>query len=229
MEALLLDLSSHYTPAANGQAPLNPSSNDTPAANGQAPPTDPLSPSGSLPTDPPSPTICWTPSGSREVSLAISVPTPSPSPSGSLPTASLALTQRDRITMATITPPQSLDSPAVRATCGAHCLVIDVSYSMEASATVKSTTGDDIDHGFSVLDIAKHAMCTYVTSLSADDWVAVASNPNPNPNPDANSDPNSDPNPNPKPKPKPNPDPDPIPGQVEDPEDAARAREAAIG
>ena len=55
MEALLLDLSSHYTPAANGQAPLNPSSNDTPAANGQAPPTDPLSPSGSLPTDPPSP------------------------------------------------------------------------------------------------------------------------------------------------------------------------------
>jgi len=118
MQSLLLDLSSHFTPAADGQAPPT------------APPTAP-------------------------------------------PAASLALTQRDRVTMATITPPQSLDSP-VRATCGAHCLVIDVSYSMEASATVKSTTGDDIDHGFSLLDIAKHATCTYVASLADDDWVSVA-------------------------------------------------------
>ena len=74
--------------------------------------------------------------------------------------------------MATITPPQSLDSP-VRATCGAHCLVIDVSYSMEASATVKSTAGDDIDHGFSLLDIAKHASSTFVSVLGDADLITI--------------------------------------------------------
>ena len=45
---------------------------------------------------------------------------------------------------------------------------------MEAAATVKSLEGDSIDHGFSMLDIAKHAMCTYVASLAAEDYVCVA-------------------------------------------------------
>ena len=58
-------------------------------------------------------------------------------------------------------------------THGAHCLVLDVSFSMEAAATVKSLEGDSIDHGFTMLDIAKHAMCTYVASLAAGDFVCV--------------------------------------------------------
>ena len=51
--------------------------------------------------------------------------------------------------------------------------------------------------------------------------------PTPTLNPDPTPKPKPDPDPDPDPKPKPNPD--PTPGQVEDLEDAARAREAAIG
>jgi len=59
--------------------------------------------------------------------------------------------------------------------------------------------------------------------------VEIYPTPTLNPDPKPEPDPDPDPDPDPKPKPKPNPDPDPIPGQVEDLEDAARAREAAIG
>jgi len=88
--------------------------------------------------------------------------------------ATLTLTQRERLTLATLTPPQTRVH-AVPATPGAHCLVVDISFSMEASATVTSDDGDKVDHGFSVLDIAKHATCTYVASLDAADYACVAS------------------------------------------------------
>ena len=88
--------------------------------------------------------------------------------------ARLTLTKRDRLTLATITPPQTCVHKVV-ATPGAHCLVIDVSFSMEASATVTSEDGDKVDHGFSVLDIAKHATCTYIASLDDADYACVAS------------------------------------------------------
>lgn len=106
------------------------------------------------------------------VAASSAAPNSSPIAPGGL-AAKLEVSQRDRLTLATITPPQTA-ATAVKPTCGAHCLVIDVSYSMEASATVKSLEGDSIDHGFSVLDIAKHAMCTYVASLGEEDWVSLA-------------------------------------------------------
>merc|ERR1719231_1153691 len=76
--------------------------------------------------------------------------------------------------LATVTPPQTNALAAVKPTHGAHCLVVDVSFSMESAATVKSVEGDSIDHGFSMLDIAKHATCTYVASLSDGHYVCVA-------------------------------------------------------
>jgi len=85
----------------------------------------------------------------------------------------LTLSQRDDLILATITPPQTL-TDSVTATRGCHCLVIDVSFSMETSATITTDDGDQVDHGFTVLDIAKPAMCTYVASLADDDWVCVA-------------------------------------------------------
>jgi len=87
----------------------------------------------------------------------------------------LELGQRDRFALATVVPPQTASfAEPPKPTCGAHCLVIDVSFSMEAAATITSTDGDKVDHGFSVLDIAKHAMCTYVSSLSETDWCCIA-------------------------------------------------------
>ena len=47
-------------------------------------------------------------------------------------------------------------------------------HAVETSATITTDDGDKVDHGFTVLDIAKHAMCTYVASLDDDDWVCVA-------------------------------------------------------
>ena len=91
------------------------------------------------------------------------------------PPAALALTNRGQLTLATFTPPQTHGVSNVTPTPGAHCLVIDVSFSMEDPATVTSEDGDKVDHGFSVLDIAKHATCTYIASLDAADYACVAS------------------------------------------------------
>eukprot|EP00325_Prymnesiales_sp_UTEX-LB-985_P022860 CAMPEP_0174714686 /NCGR_PEP_ID=MMETSP1094-20130205/18656_1 /TAXON_ID=156173 /ORGANISM="Chrysochromulina brevifilum, Strain UTEX LB 985" /LENGTH=885 /DNA_ID=CAMNT_0015914089 /DNA_START=113 /DNA_END=2767 /DNA_ORIENTATION=+ len=103
-------------------------------------------------------------------------PPPAAPPSAGSPQGGnmgLKLSQKDKLTLATITPPQTKTNP-VSPTHGAHCLVIDVSFSMEMGATVTNDDGDKVDHGFTVLDIAKHAMCTYVTSLGDEDWVSVA-------------------------------------------------------
>lgn len=106
---------------------------------------------------------------------AAGAPAPAPTPEAvELATSTkLELTQRGKLTLATLTPPQTLDRPS-RPTNGAHCLVIDVSFSMEDLTTVTSDDGDKVNHGFTVLDIAKHACCTYVASLDEGDWVCVA-------------------------------------------------------
>ena len=56
---------------------------------------------------------------------------------------------------------------------GAHCLVVDISGSMGASARVTDDVGEKIDHGWTVLDIAKHAASTYVESLEDGDFLCM--------------------------------------------------------
>lgn len=109
----------------------------------------------------------------------------------------IKLQQQGCFTMATLTPPQtnsatlptsgtegsgwfagwlssSPSSPqTLSPTSGAHCLVLDVSGSMTAEAKVTNDDGDKVSHGFTLLDIVKHATCTYVASLSASDWVRL--------------------------------------------------------
>jgi len=71
-----------------------------------------------------------------------------------------------------LTPPQSKDG-RLNATRGAYLYVIDVSGSMNASADVTTEDGDKVSHGWSLLDIAKHATCTCVACLGDEDWVSV--------------------------------------------------------
>ena len=56
---------------------------------------------------------------------------------------------------------------------GCYSFVLDNSSSMNSPATVTSTDGDKINHGWSQLDIAKHAISTFISALSSDDWVAI--------------------------------------------------------
>jgi len=70
-----------------------------------------------------------------------------------------------------ITPPASAQSP--KPTSGAYCIVIDVSGSMGAEAAVTNDDGDKVTHGFSLLDIAKHATNTFVESLGGDDAISI--------------------------------------------------------
>jgi hypothetical protein len=86
----------------------------------------------------------------------------------------LELQRQAHFTMATITPPQTTGaSPEASPTSGAHCLVLDVSGSMSSQATITNDDGDKVSHGFTLLDIVKHATCTYIASLSASDFVRV--------------------------------------------------------
>merc|ERR1719230_48229 len=75
--------------------------------------------------------------------------------------------------MATIVPPQTTLSSDSKPTNGCHCLVIDVSGSMASDAKVTDDGADKVTHGFSILDIVKHATCTYVRSLGPDDYVCI--------------------------------------------------------
>merc|ERR1719271_694069 len=70
-------------------------------------------------------------------------------------------------------PPQTAALPDVKPTKGAYCFVVDVSGSMQSAADVKNDDGDQVALGFSMLDIAKHAANTFITSLEDDDLVAV--------------------------------------------------------
>lgn len=74
--------------------------------------------------------------------------------------------------LVTITPPQSNVIKA-QPSSGAHTLVLDVSYSMDSEAKVVNDDGDRVTHGWSQLDIVKHAACTYVMSLGASDYVCI--------------------------------------------------------
>ena len=72
-----------------------------------------------------------------------------------------------------INPPQTASLGSVQPTKGAYCFVVDVSGSMCTAADVKNDDGDKVSLGFCLLDIAKHAVNTFITSLEEDDYVAV--------------------------------------------------------
>jgi hypothetical protein len=101
------------------------------------------------------------------------------SPAGSTASSprvvALDLSRQGDTTMATITPPQSKAGAANAAptTSGCHCLVLDISGSMCSEAKVTSDDGDKVSHGFSLLDVVKHATCTYIASLAETDFMSV--------------------------------------------------------
>eukprot|EP00320_Phaeocystis_rex_P009033 CAMPEP_0119075152 /NCGR_PEP_ID=MMETSP1178-20130426/77422_1 /TAXON_ID=33656 /ORGANISM="unid sp, Strain CCMP2000" /LENGTH=722 /DNA_ID=CAMNT_0007057357 /DNA_START=36 /DNA_END=2204 /DNA_ORIENTATION=+ len=72
-----------------------------------------------------------------------------------------------------INPPQTASLGSVKPTKGAYCFVVDVSGSMTAAADVKNDDGDKVSLGFCLLDIAKHATNTFISSLEDDDYVAL--------------------------------------------------------
>jgi Mg-chelatase subunit ChlD len=53
------------------------------------------------------------------------------------------------------------------------CCVIDISGSMNAEATLKSTDGDVEAYGLSILDVVKHAMKTIIEVLGPDDRLSI--------------------------------------------------------
>ena len=69
--------------------------------------------------------------------------------------------------------PQTASLGSVLPTKGAYCFVVDVSGSMCTAADVKNDDGDKVSLGFCLLDIAKHAVNTFIASLEDDDYVAV--------------------------------------------------------
>jgi len=71
-----------------------------------------------------------------------------------------------------ITPPQSTDRE-VGAALGAYCLLIDVSYSMSHEAEITTDGGEKMGFGWSLLDIAKHATSTFISTLGDDDLVTI--------------------------------------------------------
>eukprot|EP00321_Phaeocystis_globosa_P018176 CAMPEP_0118827916 /NCGR_PEP_ID=MMETSP1162-20130426/15620_1 /TAXON_ID=33656 /ORGANISM="Phaeocystis Sp, Strain CCMP2710" /LENGTH=567 /DNA_ID=CAMNT_0006758793 /DNA_START=50 /DNA_END=1749 /DNA_ORIENTATION=+ len=78
----------------------------------------------------------------------------------------------DSTLMFTLTPPQTKDA-GIQVSKGCYCFVIDVSGSMNSAAEVTTDDGDRVSHGWSQLDISKHACNTIVSSLDENDHVAV--------------------------------------------------------
>ena len=72
--------------------------------------------------------------------------------------------------MCTMVPPSSVGA---RPTSGAYVFVVDTSGSMGSEAELKTEDGDQISHGWSVLDIAKHAIRTFIGCLDVDDYVTI--------------------------------------------------------
>jgi len=71
-----------------------------------------------------------------------------------------------------LSPPQFNESADV---CGkgAYCFVIDISGSMNAAAKITNDDGDNVNHGWSQLDIAKHSTNTFVASLEDNDYISI--------------------------------------------------------
>lgn len=70
----------------------------------------------------------------------------------------------------TITPPTGIGNTKC---LNAIVIVIDVSGSMHSPAATTQETGERINHGWSVLDIAKHSSNTFITSLGPEDYVSI--------------------------------------------------------
>lgn len=71
-----------------------------------------------------------------------------------------------------LTPPQTLEADVAPGP-SAYVFVIDVSGSMNAAAMLQTTDGDAVNHGWSLLDIAKHSTNTFIGSLEAGDYISV--------------------------------------------------------
>jgi len=85
---------------------------------------------------------------------------------------SISVVTANDVAMVQLVPPQTLDAN-LGPTKGAYCFVIDVSGSMNAAAAVTNDDGDKVDHGWSMLDIAKHSTSSFVSSLEDADYVCL--------------------------------------------------------
>ena len=88
------------------------------------------------------------------------------------PVRRLAGQDKPTTVLVELTPPQSKDA-GLGPSCGAYCLVIDVSYSMSHEAQITSDDGEKLGFGWSLLDIAKHATSTLISTLTAADYVTI--------------------------------------------------------
>jgi len=57
---------------------------------------------------------------------------------------------------------------------GCYSFSIDNSGSMNSAATVTNDDGDKVNHGWSLLDIAKHATNSFISSLDENDWSTIS-------------------------------------------------------
>lgn len=91
---------------------------------------------------------------------------------GSIPNYSM---KEDSFQMCEIIPPQTNSGNDYKVSQGYYCIVIDNSGSMDSPATVTTDDGDRVNHGWSILDIAKHAVNTFIQSLDMGDYVYIVS------------------------------------------------------
>jgi len=53
------------------------------------------------------------------------------------------------------------------------CCCIDISASMRAAATIEDENGEEVDEGYTILDIVRHAVKTVMHTLSEKDRMSV--------------------------------------------------------
>ena len=76
--------------------------------------------------------------------------------------------------MCEIIPPQSNPDKQFISN-GYYSIAVDNSGSMNSVATVVDDDGDKVNHGWSLLDIAKHSLNTFIQSLDDKDWIYITS------------------------------------------------------
>ena len=77
--------------------------------------------------------------------------------------------------MCEIIPPQSSTMDGNQVSNGYYSIVVDNSGSMNSPAKVVNDDGDNVNHGWSILDIAKHSLNTFIQTLDKQDWVYISS------------------------------------------------------